>query len=64
MFICPVCKKEFETEQRIQDHFLACWKEAHPYHKPKPAPRSADITTREVSDDMADFFSSLRKDDK
>jgi len=59
MFICPTCGKEFHTEDLIRSHFLSCWKEQHPYHKSKDAPHSADITTREVSDGMMNFFESI-----
>lgn len=61
MFICPTCAKEFNTEDVIQKHFLACWKEQHPYHKSKPAPRSENIITREISNDVINFFNSLNK---
>lgn len=59
MFICPTCSKEFKTEEMIRSHFLSCWQEVHPYHKSKDAPRSADIVTREVNDDVMNFFKSL-----
>lgn len=59
MFICPTCSKEFNTEEAIQKHFLQCWKEQHPYHKSKSAPKGEDVTTREVSNDIANFFNSL-----
>lgn len=59
MFICPTCNKEFDTEQAIQKHFLSCWKEQHPFHQSKSAPHSADIVTREVSNDIMNFFERL-----
>ena len=59
MFVCPTCNEEFKTEQAIQKHFLLCWKSKHPYHKSKPAPHSEDVVTREVSNDIADFFEGL-----
>ena len=59
MYICPTCFKEFNTEQAIQKHFLACWKEQHPYHKSKDASRSKDIVTREINDDVINFFNAL-----
>ena len=61
MFVCPTCNKEFKTEEMIQKHFLACWKEQHPYHKSKSAPYSGESTTREVSDDIIDFFNSFKE---
>lgn len=59
MYICPTCEKEFNTEEMIRKHFLSCWREIHPYHKSKSAPRSKDIVTREVSNDIANFFEVL-----
>ena len=62
MYICPVCNKEFDTEDLITKHFLKCWKDKHPCHKSKTAPRSEDITTRKINDDMANFFNSFNKE--
>ena len=59
MYICPTCGKEFETEDDIRKHFLACWKEQNPNYKSKPAPRGEDIETRKVSADIMNFFNSL-----
>lgn len=59
MYICPTCKKEFETENKIVKHFLNCWKEKNPYHQSKEAPHSESITTRQVNNDIMDFFNSL-----
>lgn len=59
MFICPTCGKQFEVEDVLTKHFLKCWKEQHPYHQSKPAPRSEDINTREVSNEILDFFGSF-----
>lgn len=59
MFVCPTCNEKFKTEQAIQKHFLQCWKTKHPYHKSKDAPRSEDIVTKEVNEDIANFFSSF-----
>ena len=58
-YICPTCNKEFYSEKTIQKHFLICWKEQHPYHKSKSAPRSEDIVTREVNDDIMNFFERM-----
>lgn len=60
MYICPVCAKEFEDEDVMVKHYLFCWKQAHPYHKSKPAPRSEDINTCEANDDVLDFFKEFR----
>ena len=61
MYICPVCNLEFKIEQSIQKHFLACWKEEHPFHKSKDAPRSKNITTREINEDVTQFFNSFKE---
>ena len=61
MYICPTCGRSFRTEEHIQKHFLSCWKEQHPYHQSKDAPRGVDITTREVNNDIVDFFNGLRE---
>ena len=60
MYICPTCKKGFRTEEAIKVHFLSCWKEQHPYHQSKSAPHSEDIETKEVNDDIMNFFKGLK----
>ena len=60
MFICPTCGKHYDKEVRLTKHMLQCWKELHPYHKSKPAPRSEDINTREDSDEILNFFNSFK----
>ena len=60
MYICPTCSKEIESEEVLVKHFLKCWKEKNPCHQAKSAPRSEDINTREVSDDIANFFGSFK----
>jgi hypothetical protein len=62
MYICPVCNKEIEKEDDAVKHFLRCWKEKNPHHKSKSAPYSEDINTREVSDDVMNFFNSFGKE--
>ena len=59
MFICPTCQAEYNNEDLMRLHFLSCWKEKHPYHKSKSAPHSDDIVTKEVSNDIMDFFKGL-----
>jgi len=59
MYICPTCGKELDSEIAVQKHFLICWKEQHPYHKSKSAPRGKDIEVRQVNEDIANFFKSL-----
>lgn len=57
MYVCPICKKQrFEAEELLSKHYLKCWKEQHPYHQPKPAPRSEDINTVEIDEDILNFF--------
>jgi hypothetical protein len=62
MYICPTCCKEFEKEEVLVKHFLKCWKEKNPCHKSKSAPRSEDINTREVNEDVMNFFASFQKE--
>ena len=60
MYICPTCSKHFENETILTKHFLVCWKEKHPYHKSKPAPRSEDINTNETNEEVTNFFNSFK----
>ena len=61
MYICLVCQKSFKDEEQIKKHFLNCWKEQHPFHKMKPAPRSENIETRKINNEMKNFFNSLKE---
>lgn len=61
MYICPECGKEYQTETQIQKHFLACWKDRNPHHISKEAPHSGTIETKEVNNEVLEFFSSLRR---
>ena len=60
MFICPECKKGFELEEALVKHMLRCWREKNPNHKSKNAPRSEDVHTRKINDDILNFFNSLK----
>lgn len=60
MYVCPTCNKEFATEETLVKHMSKCWKEKNSHLKSKPAPRSADINTREISNDIVNFFNSLK----
>lgn len=60
MYICPTCKREFEKEESFSKHFLSCWKEQHPSHVSKSAPRSENIETRQVNEDIMNFFNSFK----
>ena len=62
IYICPTCGKEYTSEQDVSKHFLKCWKDNNPHHKSKSAPRSADIHTSTVNDDVAQFFKSFGKE--
>ncbi len=60
MYICPTCKREFESEDSIRKHFLNCWKEQHPYYQSTPAPRSEDIVEVQANDNVLAFFTRLK----
>ena len=60
MYICPTCKREFESEDSIRKHFLNCWKEQHPYYQSTPAPRSEDIVEVQADDNVLAFFTRLK----
>jgi hypothetical protein len=59
MYICPVCGKQFNEEEILVKHMSKCWREKNPHLRSKPAPRSEDINTREVNDDILNFFNSF-----
>ena len=63
MYICPICKCEFEDEKesRMSRHFLKCWKENNSNHKTNSIEPSETIETREESKDITDFFASLQR---
>lgn len=61
MYICPVCSSGFISEEQVVKHYLACWKEKNPNHKPKPAPHSEDIVNRKVNNEALEFFSSFER---
>ena len=60
MYICPVCNQQFKKEQILIKHYLSCWKKENPHLRSKPAPRSEDINTREVNEDIENFFNSFK----
>ena len=60
MYICPVCTQQFKEEQVLVKHYLSCWKKENPHLRSKPAPRSEDINTREVNEDIENFFNSFK----
>ena len=59
MFICPTCNKTFDKEEVLVKHFLKCWKDKNPNRKSNSAPRSDDINTFEVNNEVANFFNSF-----
>lgn len=63
MYICPVCKCEFEDEKesRMARHFLRCWKENNPNHKSNTIEPSETIETRKVNNDVMNFFKDLQE---
>jgi hypothetical protein len=61
MYICPTCNQTFESADDVAKHSLGCWREHNPNHKSKPAPRSEDIVTREISDELANFFKQFER---
>ena len=60
MYICPVCNQQFKEEQVLVKHYLSCWKKENPHLRSKPAPRIEDINTREVNEDIENFFNSFK----
>lgn len=64
MYICPTCGREYESDEMVAKHFLTCWKEKNNCPPSKAAPRTADIETRTVNTDMANFFAAFQKGDK
>ena len=61
MYICPTCKKEYVNEEEIKKHSMACWRKANPNHKSKSAPQGETIVTKEMNDDILNFFNSFKK---
>ena len=63
MYICPICKCEFEDEKesRMSRHFLKSWKENNPNHKTNSIEPSETIETRKENKDITDFFASLQR---
>lgn len=59
MYICPICGKAFKSKEAVVKCMLSCWRQVNPNHHSKSAPRSEDINTRDVSDDIANFFNEL-----
>ena len=62
MYICPICNREFETEEKIKKHNLACWRRANPYYRSKTPPQGETIITKTTNENVLDFFNSFKKD--
>ena len=62
MYVCPICKKEFEDESRVAKHSLICWKSLHPNHISKSAPQGETIETRSITEDIEKFFKGFQND--
>lgn len=61
MYICPVCNKEYQTEEAVAKCFLQCWKENNPEHKSKNAPRTEDRVERQCTQEIENFFKDLQE---
>ena len=46
MYICPICRREYTTDEAVAKCFLRCWREEHPCQKSCNAPHSEDIFDR------------------
>lgn len=60
MYVCPVCGKEYDNEDAVVKCYMKCWRENNSVHHSKPAPKSEDISTREINADVATFFNSFK----
>lgn len=59
MYICPICGKGYDNEEAVAKCYMKCWRKNNTQHHSKSAPKSEDITTREVSADIEAFFNSF-----
>ena len=60
MYICPTCNKQFIKEEELVRHMSKCWREKNPHLRSKPAPRSEDINTRNVNNEIENVFNSFK----
>lgn len=56
MYVCPICKKTYKSDELVAKCFLTCWKQQNPTVKSANAPRSEDIVERQCSSDIEEFF--------
>ena len=63
-YICPICNKDVSTEEKGSKHCGKCWIDTNHNHKSKDAACGKDVVTSKMNSDMADFFTSLKGDDK
>ena len=61
MYLCPTCQKKFSEENKLIRHLAYCWREQHPNHVSKSAPRGEDKEIRQVNDDIMNFFNSFKE---
>ena len=61
MYICPICRREYTTDEAVAKCFLRCWREEHPCQKSCNAPHSEDIFDRKVNEYISTFFNSFKK---
>ena len=62
MYICPTCNKAYQNSEDVVKHSLSCWRAHNPNHQSKPAPCKGNITERQMNEEVANFFTSFRKD--
>ena len=62
MYICPICRREYTTDEAVAKCFLRCWREEHPCQKSCNAPHSEDILTVRLMKIFLLFLIHLRKD--
>ena len=60
MYLCPICKRKFNSENNVAKHSLQCWRQQNPNYKSTPAPRTPDIINRKINEEVLDFFSTFQ----
>lgn len=61
MYICPTCNKKCATEEEIVKHSNSCWRRANPHYKSKTPPQGETVVTKEVDNDIMNFFNSFKE---
>lgn len=62
MYICPTCNKRYATKEEIKKHSMICWKKTNSHYKSKTAPRGEIIVTKEIDNNILNFFNSFKKE--